>query len=242
MTGGLCVGPEFGFDTTGSLRVDAIGDPVAWPFPCPIASGNGLNVDADGGAWTAPHGIWRYRDNQQATPGAGGIQLTGSVSYDAPLSTFTITNPSPVSPMLVCWWQMTWIAVDLSPHAAVLHFQVLGRGSRPADSALVQMATGFHPSGDGTTGLPAGTVWTWYDQRFAQNLQPFDVSGGEPGGAPFEWPVVAPSASLVFYPRLRVQSTSAAGVVSTLRQWGCRTFYQCQLIDPSQAGGVPAAS
>jgi hypothetical protein len=86
-----CVGPEFDVeDGTGALLLRLAGGPAGAALP---ASGNGLRVDPDKGAWApAEHTAVSIAASREDAPG-GAIVYPGNQRLSGTLSK-TVTNPS----------------------------------------------------------------------------------------------------------------------------------------------------
>lgn len=105
----ICVGDEFTIDPDGRLRLNPEGDPadLAWPYPCPVGTNNGLRRQPGGGLWVAPPPVL-------ATASASGTLVHADSAVPAAMTVVTtaqiqINNPSTCHTASV----MTWTTVDV---------------------------------------------------------------------------------------------------------------------------------
>lgn len=96
-----CIGPEFDSLPPGELVLRLAGTPAGAALP---ASGNGLRVDPDKGAWApAEHTCLEIAKSREDRP--GGATVYPGARRVSGLLTYTITNPS-ASRSMLCFIQV----------------------------------------------------------------------------------------------------------------------------------------
>jgi hypothetical protein len=105
----ICVGNEFTTDAQGRLKVVIQGSPpdLAWPYPCPVASHNGLKRQPGGGLWTPPPVAFSEASASGAV-NTGGSTTVPAAAVVLDQASIQLTNPSGCYSARV----LRWVTVD----------------------------------------------------------------------------------------------------------------------------------
>jgi hypothetical protein len=195
MAGQVCIGPEFGTDSSTPPRLTAR-SPRPANAPTTLPAGTGLLLDAgpddtppggNGGLWVAQTPKWMFQQRFGASPGwgnqvglaAGGYRddYGGAAWQVQPITVAPITNPSGVQQM-VCTLEVEWEVHAYVGQSAWL--EVWGSCSFPGDAAQpVSIANGARM---GT--FPAAP--SWWHQATKRTVQ-FTIGPGQTSQPTMTW-------------------------------------------------------
>jgi hypothetical protein len=175
----VCVGPEFGVDVDGRLRLELCGDPAqqAWPYPCP-SSQNPLRVDPSCGLWVPPYA---QASRATATGQTSSTQRTVPAGFSTvETAEITVNNPSTCYSAII----MAWVQVDVDFYLppgtdSRAGFAINGNSvmaiENPAPAAGTEM-TGVH--WDHVQPIASGTIPAGGSEAFTYDIQVGSGQGG----------------------------------------------------------------